>query len=457
MLDVFDILSGLKSDKWTKFAKKQNCQYDLGMETSFTEIAYPLAFREKDTQVLGEHLKLRHSVELVGMKRVGISNFLRYFLYKKGIVEKYIDEREYHFFVTVDLNDLVEIEIFPFWILTFKRLVDRVSVLPINESVKNEIATLFLDAIQSRDLFLTVDALRKSLILICENNIFPTFFLLRFDRIGTVVNKQFYANLVGMREATGHRLAYVFTSFRSLSEIAPAVFDRKMLSEFSHQVHVKPALRADFKIILESLAAKYKLLLTANLENELWELCGGHIQYLNLAAIVLSKKQKEAEGKMLDVLTADERIKYMAEELWESLATGEQEVLLKVIGREKVTSEDKTLAKYLWDTGIVLANDQIFGKLFENSLKSHGNGNNNEEKVDFTKKEQLLYNFLLANKGEVCEREKIIEAVWSEVEDLGVSDWTIDRLVARLRTKLKKQGSEYQVVTVKTRGYKLTQ
>ncbi|MBI2599147.1 helix-turn-helix domain-containing protein, partial [Candidatus Curtissbacteria bacterium] len=53
-------------------------------------------------------------------------------------------------------------------------------------------------------------------------------------------------------------------------------------------------------------------------------------------------------------------------------------------------------------------------------------------------------------------REEIIEHVWPEVEELGVSDWTIDRLVARLRMKLKNQKSKYQIVTVKTRGYKLT-
>jgi len=45
--------------------------------------------------------------------------------------------------------------------------------------------------------------------------------------------------------------------------------------------------------------------------------------------------------------------------------------------------------------------------------------------------------------------------VWPEVEGLGVSDWAIDRLVARVRSKLKKQKSKVRIVTVKTRGYKL--
>ena len=56
----------------------------------------------------------------------------------------------------------------------------------------------------------------------------------------------------------------------------------------------------------------------------------------------------------------------------------------------------------------------------------------------------------------ILEREKIISYVWPEEEEFGVSDWTIDRLVARLRAKLLAQKSEYQLVTVKTRGFKLT-
>jgi len=100
--------------------------------------------------------------------------------------------------------------------------------------------------------------------------------------------------------------------------------------------------------------------------------------------------------------------------------------------------------------------DEIFSPLFESFLdreiekKQQGNG------LDFTKKEKALYEHLLRSLDKVCEREKIIEAVWPESEELGVSDWTIDRLVARLREKLKNQKGKYQIVTVKTRGFKLS-
>jgi len=64
------------------------------MERHIEEALYPLTFRSKESESLGNYIKNRHNVVLVGMKRVGISNFLRFFLNKKGIKEKYIADKK---------------------------------------------------------------------------------------------------------------------------------------------------------------------------------------------------------------------------------------------------------------------------------------------------------------------------------------------------------------------------
>src|SRR5579872_1254288 len=104
------------------------------------EELYPITFRKDDAQQLGTHLKNRHSVMLVGMKRVGISNFLRFFLSHKEIQNIYINDGRKHLFVTIDLNDLVEKERYPFWVLTFKRIADAVEESSIDEKSKKHIA-----------------------------------------------------------------------------------------------------------------------------------------------------------------------------------------------------------------------------------------------------------------------------------------------------------------------------
>ncbi len=60
------------------------------MDSQVVEASYPITFREKLSKELGSHIKNRNSVVLIGMKRVGISNFLRFFyttkIFKKNIL-----------------------------------------------------------------------------------------------------------------------------------------------------------------------------------------------------------------------------------------------------------------------------------------------------------------------------------------------------------------------------------
>jgi len=458
------------------------------MMDSAIETKYPLSFRKKEAEELGEHLKLRHSVELVGTKRVGISDFLRFFLYRRGIVQKYIERRELYLFISVDLNDLVELEIFPFWILTFKRINDAVQSAAVSEKLKHEINLLFLDSIQERDTFLTLENIRQALSKIVKAKIIPTLFLIRFDRIVDVCDSQFFSNLEGLIDSSGRKLAYVFTSFRKIDEMASEKLSRNFLHVFQNIIYVKPANSGDTKVVFDAFKKRYKISPNKKLEKKLIDVSGGHIQYLHFAIIILEAEIKEKKvdyQEILGAISKDERINLQSEEIWESLKIGEQKVLLKVYKGEKISSQEQKEAQYLWETGIIqdrqnqgqtsfiklrLRNqqgqtlsrvvnslpDEIFSPLFESFLdreiekKQQGNG------LDFTKKEKALYEHLLRSLDKVCEREKIIEAVWPESEELGVSDWTIDRLVARLREKLKNQKGKYQIVTVKTRGFKLS-
>lgn len=428
------------------------------MENDIIEASYPIAFRKDDASSLGAHLKDRHSVVLIGMKRVGISNFLRFFLNHKDIAKTYIGDGNSHLFIPVDLNDLVEREVAPFWILTLKRILDVVNKYPFGKEVKKKIETLFLDSIQSQDLFLTIDSVRRSLIGLVENGILPTIFFLRFDRIKDAATPEFFANLQGLRDATQHRAAYVFTSYRSLDALSPSVFTRASLSVFSKDLYIKPAKEEDTKTILKTYEDRYKLNLSSLIEKTLLETVDGYVQYLQLSLVHLHERQSPLKTKdeLLKSLLKDEEIGLQSEELWESLTQQEKNVIVKIIKKENTTQEERGGAKYLWDTGFVVGS-RVFSPLFEHYIKQVEKRalNNSDGTVEFTKKENLLFNFLKDSINLVCEREQIVEKVWPEVEALGVSDWAIDRLVARVRNKLKLQKSQFEVQTIRTRGYKL--
>lgn len=421
------------------------------------ESLYPITFRSEDAQSLGQYLKKRESVVLVGAKRVGINNFLRFFLYHKNIISRYIADYKNHFFIPVDLNDLVEREMYPFWTLTLKRISDSVSKLNTKASIKKEIETLFVDCIQTQDLFYTIDSVRKALVILSENNFLPTIFFIRFDRIFDIISPEFFANLQGLRDATQRRLAYVFTSFRSLDYLSPNIFDKTSLSVFSKDLYLKPANSKDARIICNTYKDRYNLTLSEKLENDLLELVDGYNQYLQLALINLSERSFQNLKNKEDLfhrLLKDERIVLQSEELWESLSEQEKKAVLKILNKEKISSDEKEDANYVWLSGFVKENNSFFSSIFVDYLtkvKEEGT----DSKIEFTKKENALFNLLKEVENEICEREKIVESVWPEVEEFGVTDWAIDRLVSRVRGKLKIQKSKFEIQTIKTRGYKL--
>lgn len=431
------------------------------MENGIIESLYPVSFREKDAAKLGAYLKNRNSVVLIGIKRVGISNFLRFFLNHKEIAKKYITDGNSHLFIPVDLNDLVEREVFPFWILTLKRIYDYVENSNVTKHTKKYIERLFLDNMQSKDTFLTIEGVKKSLAKITQENIFPTIFFIRFDRLKEVVTTELFSNLQGLKDATNRKVSFVFTSFRGLTDLAPAVFTKSSVSVFVRTMYIKPADKKDTKIIFDTYKARYKLSFSPQLETSLFEVVDGYVQYLQLALISFHETGKRFKNKeeIFNFLVQDERIMLQSEELWESLNSSEQSVLLKIEKEQTVTEEERKSASYLWDSGFVVEDGEktaVFSLLFSHYLKQR-QITKELSNVDLSKKEHQLFTFLKSKTGVICEREEIIQAVWPKEEEFGVSDWAIDRLVARLRVKLKSQNAKFEIQTVKTRGYKMVE
>ena len=422
------------------------------------EASYPITFQKKEAAELGGYLQQRQSVNIVGMKRVGIGNFLRFFLSHKDIIPTYVDTKQHHLFISVDLNDLVEREIYPFWNLTLKRIVDTTEKSALPSATKRKIGDLFDKSVQSQDLFLIIDNLRKALTLIVEKGFSPTLFFVRFDRLKEKFNPSFFDNLEGLRDATSGNLAYVFTSDRSLSTLAPSA--GTLLSIFAQMMYVTPLEDVDMKVLYEAYRKRYNFTLSPVTESALFTATSGYVQYFQLALVILNEKKEEkieSLAELLRLLSVDERIMLQSDELWESLLKDEQRVLLEAAKKLKIQPEEKKKAHYLWETGLVGQTDHVFSPLFELYVLERDKEEHKKNRVaHLTRKENLLFELLKVQIGNICDRDTIISKVWPEYQEFGVSDWAIDRLVARVRVKLREQDSPYEIVTVRTRGYKMT-
>ncbi len=364
------------------------------MEEYILETLYPLYFRKLQAAQLGQEIKNRHSVVLVGMKRVGISNFLRFFLYHQKIQETFVSDNKKHLFIPIDLNDMVEREIFPFWILTFKRLVDTVNLTNLPSETKQEIENLFLNSIQINDQFMMIENIRKTLSKIIDHGFLPTLFLIRFDRMQEAATENLFANLRGLQDSMHSQLSFVITCFRPLEDLVPKL-KKSFLSSFTKPMFLCPASKEDQEIILDTYQVRYNLKLNQDQKNQLFDLVGGHIRFLQLALIFLNENSHLPFEKALTQLTRDERIMLQAEELWESLNKEEQQVLKNIISSKSNSVSQPH--KYLVETGFIKQDKNgyiIFAKLLEEYIKSHTLIiNNSENSLEFTKKKLALFNF----------------------------------------------------------------
>jgi hypothetical protein len=423
--------------------------------TQVIETSYPITFRQADAATLGQHLLQHNSVSLIGMKRVGISNFLRFFINHPQTKPTYL-KNDQHLFIVVDLNNLVEINLYAFWMLTLKRIVDAIEVGAFSAEIKKQTQATFIQSIQLGDFFFTLESVRKLIRLLVNQDKYVTIFFVRFDRLQEAVTTEFFANIQSLKE-NGDHLSYVFTSFRPLHEIVPTVFTRAALSGFSEEMFLQPAV-TEMKSILSTFQERYKLDLSPKVAQTVLQLSGGHVQYLHLMLIKLKNEKIDeavlaSEVLLQNLFAQDEEIHFLSEELFSSLTPVEQDILTNA-GHEPPTKQELTAARYLWDTGVCLPHStSLFNPLFCAYLQEVKN--RQRHSPDFTKKENLLFSLLQSNEGKLVERDTIIEAVWPDEVELGVSDWSIDRLVSRVRVKLKNQNSDYRILTVITRGYKL--
>jgi hypothetical protein len=67
-----------------------------------------------------------------------------------------------------------------------------------------------------------------------------------------------------------------------------------------------------------------------------------------------------------------------------------------------------------------------------------------------------LLELLCDRAGRVCSRDEIVEAVWPEAAEEGVSDQAIDALVRRLRERVGEVDPDHQyIVTMRGHGFRL--
>ena len=76
-----------------------------------------------------------------------------------------------------------------------------------------------------------------------------------------------------------------------------------------------------------------------------------------------------------------------------------------------------------------------------------------EENLDLTKNEMIIFSYLLNNRGNIVSRDELMTELWNNEEYINENALTVN--ISRLRSKLESFGINNAIETRKGQGYKL--
>jgi len=76
-----------------------------------------------------------------------------------------------------------------------------------------------------------------------------------------------------------------------------------------------------------------------------------------------------------------------------------------------------------------------------------------QEKKYLKGKEYILFQLFKKNMNITISRDEIADLLWGKDVQVKYSDWAIDKIISRIRKKMKQNYSNYSIITIKDKGY----
>ncbi len=336
---------------------------------------------------------------VVGMPTAGISFFL-----------KFLATRDFAKFIHIDINELPSISKNELLKLILKELSGKTVVgdePDLMEKIKIELSKL----VSKHDRVVLV--------------------FNRFDRLQSLFDQNFFANLRTLWEVDKEKIVLVFTANKPLTQIAPEAVSGGNLNLCGKVLYLTPHSGADLIQLVKMNAPN--LLADQQRVRKALELGGGHYQ---LSLLLLKSDD------LLKNPIADPVIGFQLKELTDFLNKKQQNQLQQIILDKKLTAIDP----FLVNVGFVKPNgSEVFSPLFKSYLLTHLD-------LKLPQKEQKLFKLLKSKNGKIVTKEEIFDQIWDQDEE--ASDWALDSLIYRLR-KNPVFTTQYLLESHKKQGYSL--
>ena len=246
-------------------------------------------------------------------------------------------------------------------------------------------------------------------------------------------------------EALRKEKAKKFTTliFANLRETWDALaLQRKLLSGSLYIM--KPLNLEEADYLLTRFETIFQTTLPKAQKQAIIELSGGHRGLIK--AIFLGLKNNPDLKLALPSLLNCDSVVFRLQEIAEELGEERLEQLLRI------TSASHYLERYGY-----IKNGAIFTSLLTEYIRIYSphliERVLRDKTLNFTPQEMIVFNLLKQNINKVVKREVIAQAIWEQDWEEKYSDWAIDMLIYRIRSKIKSFFPEYRLQTKRGSGF----
>lgn len=444
--------------------------------------------RGDDVSYIIECIAALKCCSIVGVSNIGKSTLLRS-LYLPPVREQYLGPKsDEYILIYVDFNLMVEMTEQAFYELILRTTVAELSQSKVSDTLLSRVNRSYDNIVNPITPFAIPLSFNEGIIAISEGLDQQIIFLFdEFDEAFSAIEGRVFLNLRALKDKYRHRLCYVVATGQRLRQSRRSPETDEFCELFAHHVRfLGPLDQDDIRHTIDQFAHQEGLDFSPQDVDCISAQAGGHPGLLGVVCRVVGAAIKSGEyqfygdrcyERIQEQLDDDLNVRTECAKLWNNLAAEEQTGLIAHLSRPDA-SQDEKLYRSLRQKAILIEGKggkwSVFGKLFEGfawrqRLVKEGRRQgvwldveSGEVRVDgqsippLTSLEYRLLLLLYGNIDKICDKYKIVEAVWSEDYIDEVDDSRIEKLISRLRQKIELHPSEPRYIqTVRGRGYKL--
>lgn len=446
----------------------------------------PFFPRDADLRFIAERVADGDCCAVVGVSNVGKSHLLRAWR-NPEIVRFYLGEATDGLgFVYIDFNLMLEMSEQGFYELILRTVLSILRELPTEPKIYDQVHEAYRRVVEPTNPFQVPLSFNEGIITLCEDWPRRLVFLFdEFDEVFQGIDERVFLNLRALRDQYPDQLSYVVATLQRLTESRKGPEISEFSELFTHDTrHLGMLSESDSSHLIDEFAREEGLAFTPQDRTFVLAQAGGHPGLLRATCHVLARalerdepdRVRAADYRLIQQrLEDDVTVRGECVKLWNNLPTELQSTLVDFLADRQI---DRVSLRRLHEKGILVEDQdgsyRLLSKAFEGLARRqrllkdpiqpgvHLDIEAGEVYVDgrivpvLTDLEYRLMLLLYGQIDKICDKYRIVEAVWGEDYIEEVDDARIEKLISRVRQKIEPDPvNPHYLVTVRGRGYRL--